>query len=126
METPSRPRLPGTWLQTPAAKTPAPAPSFSTSVARTGDIPFARGGSQLTTLGLTPADQHSAVTQQPGTDSSRPLKNVNLDERAARAINEALEGEARFPELDGYLSRRSSSVSFAHQMLIDIYRWQLL
>jgi hypothetical protein len=110
METPSGPRLPGTWLQTPAAKPPAPAPSFSTSIARTSDIPFARGSTQPTNMGLTPADQHSAVNQQLVADSSRPPKNVNSDERAARAINEALDGEARFPELDGYLSRESSSV----------------
>jgi hypothetical protein len=110
METPSGPRLPGTWLQTPAAKPPAPAPSFSTSIARTSDIPFARGSTQPTNMGLTPADQHSAVNQQLVADSSRPPKNVNSDERAARAINQALDGEARFPELDGYLSRESSSV----------------
>lgn len=61
-------------------------------------------------MGLILADQHSTIQQQPAADPSRPPKNVNPDERAARAVNEALEGEARFPELDSYLSRMSSSV----------------
>jgi len=35
---------------------------------------------------------------------------VDPDARAARAVNEALEGESKFPELDSYLSRKSTVV----------------
>lgn len=40
-------------------------------------------------------------------NAGQTSKTANPDERAARAVNEALEGESRFPELDGYLSRKS-------------------
>ena len=106
METPTRPSLPGTWLQTPAAKPTAPAPSLSSSVIRNGDPSYTHGPSQSTNTGLPQTGQNLAVQQQPVTNSgTRSSKSLDPDERAARAVNEALEGESRFPELDGYLSR---------------------
>lgn len=106
METPQRPNLPGTWLQTPAGKPPAPAPSFSSSVSHDGNLSYAPGSSRPTTLNDHRTDQNPAVQQQHAlADSSRSAATVDPDGRAARAVNEALEGESRFPELDSYLSR---------------------
>jgi hypothetical protein len=111
MQTPPRPSLPGTWLQTPAGKPAPPAPSFTTPNIRNVDPSFTPGHPEPTSLSLTSTDQNRTLAQQQSvTNSNQASKSVNPDERAARAVNEALEGESRFPELDGYLSRMSSSI----------------
>jgi hypothetical protein len=57
-------------------------------------------------MGLTRTETSNAVEQLPSTTNpGRSSKNIDPDVRAARAVNEAFEGESRFPELDSYLSR---------------------
>ena len=110
MQTPPRPSLPGTWLQTPAGKPPPPAPSFSNSVSRNGDLSYAPGRADPANPVVSRNDQNQGGQQQQSlANPSRPSKSVNPDERAARAVNEALEGESKFPELDAYLSRKFPS-----------------
>jgi hypothetical protein len=121
MQTPPRPSLPGTWLQTPAGKPPAPAPSFSSSVTRKGDPSYTPRPSQPTSMGLTRADQNSQVQQQQSSpNSSGPSRPRSPDERAARAVNEALESESRIPELDAYLSRMSNPLPSSQQALMEV------
>jgi nuclear pore complex protein Nup155 len=108
MQTPPRSSLPGTWLQTPAAKAPVPAPSFSTSVPPNAGVPYTPGSSDPKSKGAQ-LDHNPPMQQQLAiANPSRLSKDVDQDQRAARAINAALESESRFPELDSYLSRESS------------------
>jgi hypothetical protein len=121
MQTPPRPSLPGTWLQTPAGNPPLPAPSSWALVSRNADPPYTHGRVEPANLGITRADQNSGVQQQQQSvaESSRPSKSRNPDVRAARAVNEALEGESRFPELDAYLSRKFSNPSlYQHALMV--------
>jgi hypothetical protein len=106
MQTPPRPSLPGTWLQTPAGKSPTPAPLLPASISRNGDLSYTLGLSEPASNGVARAHKDTTLQQQqPVANTSRSSKDVGPDQRAARAINEALESESKFPELDGYLSR---------------------
>jgi nuclear pore complex protein Nup155 len=109
MQTPPRPSLPGTWLQTPAGKPPPPAPSFSGSLRRDAEQPhYAAGPGGGPNMSLARVDQNtSSQLQQSNGVERQPPRALSSAERAARAINESLESDSRFPELDSYLSRES-------------------
>ncbi len=97
-QTPARP-VPGVWPQTPAPRPPpVSAPSFQTP-SRPSLVPTQSSTSLVTT---TPS---GAVAQT----SVRPLEALEPAERAARAINESLAQESRFPEVDNYLSQGYSA-----------------
>ena len=97
-QTPQRP-LPGAYIQTPAhglANKPGQLtqPNFRPNAIT----------SQL------PQDQSQALTQQKqqtgqvaGASPAEELKPIT---RAARTINETLDQESRYPELDSYVSRK--------------------
>ncbi|KAJ9609842.1 hypothetical protein H2200_006171 [Cladophialophora chaetospira] len=97
-QTPLRP-APGMWPQTPAPRPPAvPAPSFQTP-SRPALNPSQPSTSLVTT---TPS---GAVAQT----SIRQPEALEPAERAARAINESLSQESRFPEVDNYLTQGYSA-----------------
>ncbi|KAL3471854.1 Non-repetitive/WGA-negative nucleoporin C-terminal-domain-containing protein [Aspergillus californicus] len=92
--TPQKP-LPGAFFQTPA---PAPA---------TTNAPVSRAAPPPTAHPL-----HSPVLQRFAPSSVlKPTysQNLNTQERAARTVNDTLLQEARYPELDSYLSQGFSS-----------------
>jgi hypothetical protein len=91
--TPTRP-LPGTFFQTPAASTFNNGALFQT---RTPSASAAQPALTTTTTlqKLSPA--------APKTKS----ETLSTRERAARTINDTLAQEARYPDLDNYLSRAS-------------------
>lgn len=96
--TPQRP-LPGAFLNTPAASRfgpPIPAPVFRPS-ALSGAQP--RGQAQ----------QSSNLKQQPQQDlQARQIsqnRSIQPIARAARTINDVLQQEANFPDLDSYVRR---------------------
>ncbi|EXJ58014.1 hypothetical protein A1O7_05437 [Cladophialophora yegresii CBS 114405] len=97
-QTPVRP-VPGIWPQTPA-----PRPSLTTASSfqtppRQSLVPSQSSTSLVTT---TPA----GTVAQP---SIRPPEALEPAERAARAINESLSQESRFPEVDNYLTQGYSA-----------------
>ncbi len=106
-QTPPR-ALPGTWQQTPAVR-PPPAPSFQSPGPQTARSPFAPSTTQSTSLTTRPTQPQSQPQQQVTTTTPSSTEALTPAERAARAINETLIGESRFPELDSYLSPGASS-----------------
>ena len=102
-QTPMRP-VPGVWPQTPAARPPSiPAPSFQSPAASTSRpslTPYQSSTSLVTTTTAAGAVAQTSV---------RPPEALEPAERAARAINESLLAETRFPEVDGYLSQGYSA-----------------
>ena len=99
VQTPPRP-VPGIWPQTPAPRSQPPPPSFST--------PYPQSGPP-TQSQQTPQSSAVVRTQPSQPPVSRPPEILRPAERAARSINEALAGDARFPELDNYLTQGYSS-----------------
>lgn len=89
--TPPRP-LPGTYFPTPAASTIKHGAPFQT---KTPSSSMAQASPPTALQKLSPA----APKVKSETLSSR--------ERAARTINDTLAQEARYPDLDSYLSRGS-------------------
>ncbi|PYH30957.1 putative non-repetitive nucleoporin [Aspergillus neoniger CBS 115656] len=92
--TPQKP-LPGAYFQTPAPTVAAAAPSFSPkSVA-------------------APAEQHSAspvaLPRLPPATFKPKTQALSTEERAAGTVNDTLVQEARYPDLDSYLSQGISS-----------------
>lgn len=95
--TPQRP-LPGAYLQTPSHRFQQPpqssfgAPTQATSQSR---------GAQ--------AQSHALVqqSQQNGQVTNRSSEDLKPVERASKAINDALQRESQFPELDAYITRES-------------------
>ncbi|KIX02634.1 uncharacterized protein Z518_08576 [Rhinocladiella mackenziei CBS 650.93] len=100
--TPARP-VPGVWPQTPAARPSIPAPSFQspgTAFSHPSLLPNPSSSSSLTT---------TRPVEPPAQTSIRQPESLEPLERAARAVNEALTNESRFPEVDGYLSQGYSA-----------------
>lgn len=94
MQTPQRP-LPGAFFNTPAASrfgAPPPAPIFR---------PTGLSSAQATTPGQG-ANAQQTPQSTPGGLQNRTLQPV---QRAARTINETLQKEANFPDLDSYVRR---------------------
>ena len=90
--------VPGTWQQTPATRPqPVSAPSFQTPLRPS----------------LAPRQSTSLVTTTPTggvvQTSVRAPEALEPAERAARAINESLVQESRFPEVDNYLTQGFSA-----------------
>ena len=95
---PQRP-LPGAYIQTPAhglvnKSGPTNQPNFRPNA-------IASQGSQDQNQALTQQKQETGQVAE--TSSAQELKPIR---RAARTINETLEQESRYPELDSYVSRK--------------------
>lgn len=97
-QTPQRP-LPGAYIQTPAHGLTAKAGQLSQPNLQPNTIP-PQNGSQGQSQALT--QQKGQTGQVAGTSSLEELKPIV---RAARTINETLDQESRYPELDSYVSR---------------------
>ncbi|KAH8804905.1 putative nucleoporin [Xylogone sp. PMI_703] len=111
LQTPQRP-LPGAYLQTPAAsRFQGGAPPPRQPVFRSQSFTGQQGG-----VGGSSSSQNTAVgvaqqphLQTPGSRqvaASPPLQPI---QRAARTINEVLQKEASFPDLDSYVKQGISS-----------------
>jgi nuclear pore complex protein Nup155 len=87
--TPQRP-LPGAFFQTPGPNNVANAPVFSPKPAP------------------APAEQPSpaSLPKLPPAASKSKSQTLSTEERAARTVNDTLIQEARYPDLDSYLSRK--------------------
>ncbi len=103
-QTPQR-QLPGTYVQTPA-----PTLNYRSGLTRQ---PNYRPGPVASQQQYGAQGQSQALSQQPqqdGQGTARPqLEQMRPVERASRTINEALDQDARYPELDSYVSRESST-----------------
>lgn len=97
-QTPVRP-VPGIWPQTPA---PRPALSAASSFQTPPRPPLVPSQSSASLVAATPA---GTMTQT----SMRQPEALEPAERAARAINESLSQESRFPEVDNYLTQGYSA-----------------
>ena len=91
IQTPAKP-LPGTYLQTPAANKLQSATTNQSNFASN----FPKSSQQLS----------APIPLQSTQLATRPADTLNSIERAAKTINEVLNQEARYPELDGYIGRR--------------------
>ena len=97
LATPQRP-LPGAYIQTPAVsrhQTGPPRPVFS----RTGSNQQPQNGPQLTQPAQQPPQQQGQVAARPANKILSPIA------RASTVINENLDQELRYPELDTYVGR---------------------
>ncbi|KAI9678319.1 MAG: hypothetical protein M1817_006265 [Caeruleum heppii] len=100
VQTPQRP-LPGAYFQTPAPARYQPGARSQPSFAR-----------QTSSSSLAPASTPNASLRPTSSgDASQPAAADTLKpiERAARAINDTLAQEARFPDLDSYVGQGISS-----------------
>ncbi|KAE8422029.1 Non-repetitive/WGA-negative nucleoporin C-terminal-domain-containing protein [Aspergillus pseudocaelatus] len=90
--TPQRP-LPGAFFQTPGPNNAQSAPAFSPKPAP------------------APAEQPSpaSLPKLPPAASKSKSQTLSTEERAARTVNDTLIQEARYPDLDSYLSQGFSS-----------------
>ncbi|GAB1194325.1 hypothetical protein APSETT444_003569 [Aspergillus pseudonomiae] len=90
--TPQRP-LPGAFFQTPGPNNVPSAPAFSPKPAP------------------GPAEQPSpaSLPKLPPAASKSKSQTLSTEERAARTVNDTLTQEARYPDLDSYLSQGFSS-----------------
>jgi nuclear pore complex protein Nup155 len=93
MQTPQRP-LPGAYFNTPAASRfatggPIRQPSFQTQGTRQPSNPTGN-----------PSQPISQSREVPRPQAQKPIQ------RAARTINEVLQREASFPDLDSYVRRK--------------------
>ena len=97
-QTPQRP-LPGAYIQTPAHGFTNKAGQFNQPNFRpnTTASQISQGQSQA------PTHQRQQTGQVAGTSPAEELKPIT---RAARTINETLDQESRYPELDSYVSRK--------------------
>lgn len=93
--TPQKP-LPGAYFQTPAPTVAAAAPSFSPK-------PVAAPAEQQ------PASPVALPRLPPATFKPK-TQALSTEERAAGTVNDTLAQEARYPDLDSYLSRKYTSV----------------
>jgi len=95
-QTPQRP-IPGLFINTPAVSKFAPPPPVFRTSSLSGQQP-------------PPQQQQSSNTQQQQQQSSSPRQDsqsraLQPIQRAARTINEVLQKEANFPDLDSYVRR---------------------
>lgn len=98
-QTPQRP-LPGAYIQTPAHGLANKAGQLYQPNLRPNTI-TSQNASQGQSQALTQQKQQTG--QVAGTSSAEDLKPIA---RAARTINETLDQESRYPELDSYVSRK--------------------
>lgn len=105
MQTPQRP-LPGAFFQTPAApSTQAGYPSLRQPDFRQNPPVRHQATSQMQKQDAVQQSQQQQL--QPGqAPQAQVLQPI---ERAARTINEALQKEASFPDLDSYVKREYDS-----------------
>ena len=109
-QTPQRP-LPGTYIQTPARGLNSQSGQIGQSNLRPGSISSRQQyGSQNQSQSLT--QQRQQTGQIAGRSSQEELKPI---ERASRTINETLNQDARYPELDSYVSREYPNLYSSHR-----------
>ena len=97
LATPQRP-LPGAYIPTPAVsryQTGPPRPFFP----RTGSNQQPQNGSQLAQPTQQPPQQQGQVAAKPANEILSPIA------RASKVVNENLDQELRYPELDTYVGR---------------------
>ena len=102
-QTPQRP-LPGAFIQTPAHGLVSKAGQLTQQKLRPNAITSqnaSQGQSQPQSQPLTQQKQQAGHVT--GTSPAEELKPIG---RAARTINETLDQELRYPELDSYVSRK--------------------
>ncbi|KAF9895069.1 hypothetical protein FE257_004698 [Aspergillus nanangensis] len=92
--TPQRP-LPGAFFQTPGPNNAPNAPVFAPKPA--APAPTA------------PAASSASLPKLPPAASKSQSQTLSTEERAARTVNDTLTQEARYPDLDSYLSQGFSS-----------------
>jgi len=98
MQTPQRP-LPGAFLQTPAASRYQPGPDPARNLFR--QPPQA---SQTNPTGQAQGTSAGSQQQQVAQTQTQPRALLPV-QRAARTINEVLQRDANFPDLDSYVRR---------------------
>lgn len=98
-QTPQRP-LPGAYIQTPAHGLGSKAGPLTQPNFRPNAI-TSQNASQGQSQALTQQQQQTG--QVVGTSPAEELKPIA---RAARTINETLDQEARYPDLDSYVTRK--------------------
>ena len=105
-QTPQRP-LPGAYLQTPTVgryQTSPANPLFSRAPA---GLQQPNRSVQISSKAVTQPSQQSGQPNQNGQFEARSAtETVNPITRASKSINETLDQELRYPELDTYLGRR--------------------
>lgn len=117
-QTPQRP-LPGAYLQTPAVS------RYQTGVApprqpvfRSQSFTGQHGGSSSQNTVGTP-QPHLQASESRQVAASLPLQPI---QRAARTINEVLQKEASFPDLDSYVKRKSCGYGVNAELLTAMQR----
>ncbi|KAL3428477.1 non-repetitive/WGA-negative nucleoporin [Phlyctema vagabunda] len=100
LQTPQR-ELPGAFLQTPAGARYASQPPIRQPVFQRESFPGLQGGAQAQGQA-----QRQQAAQAPEAPHVRPLQPI---QRAARTINETLQKESSFPDLDSYVKQGISS-----------------
>lgn len=103
LQTPQKP-LPGAFVQTPAPSRYQTGPDPRRQLFRSQPS----GGQQSNALQVqssSPAQQLRQTSQSQTTTQAQPLLPV---QRAARTINEVLQRDANFPDLDSYVKRKYS------------------
>lgn len=98
VQTPQRP-LPGAFLQTPAASRYQSGPDPSRTLFRQSSQNSQTGAAAQAQSSGTGSSQQQVVQTQPQPRSLLPVQ------RAARTINEVLQRDANFPDLDSYVRR---------------------
>ena len=96
-QTPQRP-LPGAYIQTPAHSLVNRAGQFNQPTYRPNAVTSQLSHGQSAAL----TQQKQQAGQVAGSSPAEELKPIT---RAARTINETLDQESRYPELDSYVSR---------------------
>ncbi|KAL8869081.1 MAG: hypothetical protein Q9174_004538 [Haloplaca sp. 1 TL-2023] len=103
LQTPQKP-LPGAYIQTPAVSKFQSLQSRSSNPRPNAAVSQQQHGSQQQTQALG----HQGHAVQQGAQSSA-IEDYQPITRAAKAINEALSEEARYPDLDSYIGQGISS-----------------
>lgn len=95
--------LPGAYLQTPAfTRFSAGAVSQQSSYPASTSLQKQHGAQNTGGQALSRQPQTLQATDRPAVESLRPI------ERAARGINDTLNQDSRYPEIDSYIGREFS------------------
>lgn len=104
VQTPPRP-LPGAYVQTPAANRTQAGPARPSFLRSASSSRQQYGSSNLAQSNVA---QRGPKSQQLAQNAAKPtIEAASPIDRAARSINESLNQEAKFPELDSYVGRES-------------------
>ncbi|OJJ42697.1 hypothetical protein ASPZODRAFT_76215 [Penicilliopsis zonata CBS 506.65] len=104
-QTPQKP-LPGTYFQTPAASTVQNGSLFGARPGPAGPSPAPQASAAST---LPTGAAAAALPKVPPAALKSKSQTLSTEERATRTINDTMAQEARYPDLDSYLSQGFSS-----------------